>query len=191
MHFLLRKPARFVMFVLAVSAFMLARPAFAGTSAEGIKNFYQVDPEVYRGAQPTKEGLKYLASIGVRTVINLREADRRSKQEEQLVTAAGMKYVNIPMTGLAAPTEAEIGKILQILEAGDGSVFLHCKRGADRTGVAIASYRIEHDGWDNSRALQEAMARGMSLFQIPRQKYILGFRPRQSTPPVASVSEAH
>jgi hypothetical protein len=78
-----------------------------------------------------------------------------------------MKYIGVPMTGLAAPTEAEIGKLLGILEGGTGGVFLHCKRGADRTGVVIASYRIDHDGWDNTRALSEAMARGMSLFQVP------------------------
>jgi protein tyrosine phosphatase (PTP) superfamily phosphohydrolase (DUF442 family) len=156
----------------------LALPVFGNPAAQGIKNFYQVDPQVYRGAQPTKDGFRYLASIGVKTVISLREP---SKLEEKLVTAAGMRYVNIPMTGLAAPTEAEISKILTILESSGGGVFLHCKRGADRTGVAIASYRIDHDGWDNARALSEAMARGMSVFQVPRQKYILGFRPRSVT----------
>jgi len=170
----------------------LALPAFGDSLAQGIKNFYQVDPQVYRGAQPTSEGIKYLASIGVKTVISLRDSDKRSKAEEQLVTAAGMKYINIPMTGLAAPTEAEISKILAILEGG-GGVFLHCKRGADRTGVAIASYRIDHDGWDNARALSEAMARGMSPFQIPREKYILDFRPRifgtKTSNPVAADSQ--
>ena len=156
----------------------LAAPLFADSPAEGIKNFFQVDPNIYRGAQPTKDGFRYLASLGVKTVINLRESDKRSREEEKLVTAAGMKYIGVPMTGLAAPTEAEIGKLLGILEANTGGVFLHCKRGADRTGVVIASYRIDHDGWDNARALSEAMARGMSLFQVPRQKYILAFKPR-------------
>jgi tyrosine-protein phosphatase SIW14 len=158
----------------------LALPVFGNPAAQGIKNFYQVDPQVYRGAQPTKDGFRYLASIGVKTVISLRE---QSKLEEKLVTAAGMKYVNIPMTGLTAPTEAEITKILAVLESNGGGVFLHCKRGADRTGVAIASYRIDHDGWDNTRALSEAMARGMSVFQVPRQKYILTFHPRNSAAP--------
>jgi tyrosine-protein phosphatase SIW14 len=171
--FPLLKRSRFLLLALLA-------PLFADSPPQGIKNFYQVDPQVFRGAQPTKDGFKYLASIGVKTVIDLREADKRSKTEEKLVTSVGMKYVNVPMTGLTAPTETEIGRILAILEADSGAVFLHCKRGADRTGVAIASYRIDHDGWDNARALSEAMSRGMSLFQIPRQKYILGFRPRSA-----------
>src|SRR5260370_26751064 len=79
--------------------FALAIPAFAGFSAPGIKNFHQLNEHVYRGAQPADEGFQYLAKIGVKTVIDLREAER-SQAEERVVTAAGMKYVNVPMTGL-------------------------------------------------------------------------------------------
>jgi protein-tyrosine phosphatase len=171
---------RVLLFAMALPA--LALPALAGSSPEGIKNFYQVDQNVYRGAQPTEDGFKYLAKIGVKTVIDMRESDERSETEESVVTASGMKYVSVPMTGLTAPTEAQISTILGILEAnhaGDqGGVFVHCKRGADRTGVVIASYRIDHDGWDNAHALSEAKARGMSFFQFPRMSYISAFRPR-------------
>ena len=161
-----------------VLLFVLALPAFAEAPIQGIKNFYQVDQNVYRGAQPTEGGFKYLAKIGVKTVIDLREANKRSKAEETMVTAAGMKYVNIAMTGVAPPTDAEISKILGILEENSGAVFVHCKRGADRTGVVIASYRIDHDGWDNAHALSEAKARGMAFFQFPRMDFIRAFRPR-------------
>ena len=161
-----------------VLLFASALPAFAGSSSHGIKNFYQVDRNVYRGAQPDDAGFNYLAQIGVRTVIDLREADGRSKAEEAVVRAAGMKYVNVPMTGLTPPTRSEITTILRLLENDkSGPVFVHCKRGADRTGAVIASYRIDHDRWDNARALKEAMDRGMSFFQFPRQSYIRNFDP--------------
>src|SRR5579862_4823279 len=159
----------------------LALPAFGG-SVEGIHNFYKVDEHVYRGAQPTDEGFKYLAKIGVKTIIDLRGAGEGRRNEESVVTAAGMKYINIPMTGLTPPSEAEITKILGMLEDGaTGPIFVHCQRGADRTGAVIASYRIDHDGWDNARALKEAMDRGMSHFQFPRQNYIRAFKPRLIT----------
>jgi tyrosine-protein phosphatase SIW14 len=163
-----------------VLTFALAWPVFAGSSVPGIENFEQVDTHVYRGAQPTEDGLKYLAKVGVKTVIDLRRTDARSREEEKAVTSAGMKYVNVPMTGLTAPTEAEISKILSILESdASGAVFVHCKRGADRTGAVIASYRIDHDGWDNARALSEAKAHSMSSFQLPRQEYIRTFQARK------------
>src|SRR5260370_23033491 len=100
---------RFFLFALVV-------PAFAGSSVEGIHNFYKVDEHVYRGAQPTNEGFEYLAKIGVKTVMDLRGAGEGRRDEESVVTAAGMKYINVPMTGLTPPTEAEITKILAILE---------------------------------------------------------------------------
>src|ERR1700757_5268403 len=82
-------------------------PLLAG-SAPGIKNFDQVDTHVYRGGQPTSEGIQHLAKIGVKTIVDLREPGGRSKAEESAVSGAGMKYVNVPMTGLNPPTEAEI-----------------------------------------------------------------------------------
>lgn len=169
-------------------------PALAQTPTDGIKNFFQVDQHVYRGGQPTQEGFDFLSKLGVRTIVDLREADGRSKTEEQAVTARGMKYINVPMTGLTPPSEQEITKILAILEdQSTGAVFVHCKRGADRTGAVIAAYRIDHDGWDNGRALREAMDRGMSFFQLPRQSYIRHFQAvsarAASAVPVASAPQ--
>src|SRR5262245_16100584 len=178
---------------IRIVLFALALPAFAGSSAPGIKNFYQVDEHVYRGGQPTEEGFRYLASIGVKTIIDLREAGGRSAEEERLVKSRGMKYVNVPMTGLTPPTVKEISRILGLLkDPNSGAVFVHCRRGADRTGAVIASYRIDHDHWDNSRALKEAMARGMGFFQFPRQNYIRSFQPRtfeaKTVTPAAAVA---
>ena len=178
-----KKHMRFFLFAMVV-------PAFAGSAVPGIHNFYKVDEHVYRGGQPTDEGFRYLAKIGVKTVIDLRGESEGRGSEESVVTTAGMKYINIPMTGLTPPTEAEINKILGILEDGTtGPVFVHCQRGADRTGAVIASYRIEHDGWDNARALKEAMANGMSFFQFPRQSFIRNFQARTIEAKTAPASE--
>jgi len=158
--------------------FLFSLPALASSSVAGIDNFYQVDAHVYRGAQPTTEGLEYLAKIGVKTVLDLREDGQRSSQEAQLVSSLGMQYVNVLMIALTPPTETEITRILALLEdPTTGAVFVHCMRGADRTGAVIAAYRIDHDHWDNSRALKEAMSFGMSFFQVPRQNFIRKFQP--------------
>jgi tyrosine-protein phosphatase SIW14 len=159
-------------------AFLISSLPILAAPGNGIKNFDRVDEHVYRGGQPTEEGFQYLASIGVRTVIDLREADDRALAEERDVTKAGMTYVNVPMTGLTPPTGSEIRKILAILEdASAGPVFVHCQRGADRTGAVVAAYHIDHDKWDNARALQDAKAHDMSPFQHPRQNFIREFRP--------------
>ena len=161
---------------LPIAILVFGLPVFAG-SVPGIKNFDQVNAHVYRGAQPTDEGLRYLAKLGVKTIVDLRETGDRASAEERVVTGAGMKYVNVPMTGLTPPTDAEITGILAMLEDNrSGPVFVHCLRGADRTGAVIAAYHIAHDKWDNSRALNDAKAHSMSFFQFARQSFIKNFR---------------
>lgn len=175
-----------------IALLAIGLPIFAG-SAPGIKNFDRVDAHVYRGAQPTADGFQYLATLGVKTIIDLREAGSRSKAEERLVTGLGMKYVNVPMGGFTPPSEAQINKILALLEDGTtGPIFVHCWRGADRAGTVIAAYHIDHDGWDNARALQDAKVHHMSVFQLPRQDYIKNFHARvvdaKATRPAAAAS---
>ena len=165
-----------------------ALAAYAGPAVPGIGNFHQVDEQIYRGAQPSEEGFAYLAKIGVKTVVDLRDNNERTSVEQKEVTGLGMRFESIPMTGLTPPTNAEITKILALLESGPNEpVFVHCKRGADRTGAVIAAYRIDQDHWDNKRALKEAMTRRMSPFQVPRQKFIRDFQPRSIQPNVEGV----
>src|SRR5579862_5372541 len=85
-----------------------ALPAFAGSRVQGIHNFRQVDGHVYRGGQPTVEGFKYLAEIGVKTIVDLRESGAGSAAEAQAVKALGMNFVGVPMSGLTPPTQAQI-----------------------------------------------------------------------------------
>jgi protein tyrosine phosphatase (PTP) superfamily phosphohydrolase (DUF442 family) len=163
---------------LPLAVLALSVPLLAG-SAPGIKNFDQVDTHVYRGGQPTDKGFRYLAKLGVETIVDLREPGARSEAEQRVVTAAGMKYVNVPMTGLHPPTEMEISKLLTMLEdTRTGPVFVHCWRGADRTGAVIAAYHIDHDSWANDRALLDAKAHKMGVIQLPRQNYIRNFHAR-------------
>ena len=174
-----------------VIAFLVSLPAFAGSSVQGIKNFYEVDSHVYRGAQPSESGFEYLAKLGVKTVVDLREPGDRATQEEQTVTALGMKYINIPMSGLTPPSQAETSEILGLLEDNStGPVFIHCMRGADRTGAVIGAYRVDHDHWSNDRALSEAKADGMSFFQGPRENYIRNFQPRMIEAKASPMSDA-
>ena len=171
---------------LAIVAAVLASAGFAARSAapgmEGVRNFQKVDDHVYRGAQPTRQGFSNLSKLGIQTVIDLREPGDRSASERKWVTDAGMRYVSVPMYGMATPANESVLKVLGLLEdRGTGPVFVHCKRGADRTGGVIACYRVEHDHWKNDQALSEARSMGMSWFQTAIQSYVRKYRPRDLT----------
>jgi len=152
---------------------------FAAPTVEGVGNFQKVDEHVYRGAQPTPQGFSNLQKLGIKVVVDLREPGDRSAFENKIVTAAGMKYVSVPMYGMETPSNDSVRKVLALLEdTSSGPVFVHCKRGADRTGGVIACYRIEHDGWKNDKALVEARSMGMSWFQKAIQSYVRKYQPR-------------
>src|SRR5579871_2440139 len=130
-----------------VFAFGVAACA-APLEAPGVSNFHQVDNHFYRGAQPSDDGFRSLARLGVKTVVDLRLTDARSLHEQQVVTSLGMHYVAIPMHGLGRPTDEELKQTFALLQDSQAwPVFVHCRRGADRTGTIAACYRISHDGW--------------------------------------------
>ena len=156
--------------------FAVSCAASASPNNIGVENFHQVDQNIYRGAQPTAAGLKTLAHLGVKTIIDLRHGKEHADGEQQAAEKLGLRYINVPMSGLTAPTDQEIANILAVLNAADsGPVFVHCREGKDRTGVVIASWRIAHDHWTNDQALAEAKSYVMSPRQHPRQNFILNF----------------
>ena len=171
--------------ILALALSQPASPAHIETSGKvpsvlfvsSIPNFLQVDDHVLRGGQPTADAWPSLARLGVKSVIDLRREDEHSTAAEaQAVTSAGMKYFNVPMKGVVAPTNEQIGKVLSLLNSED-LVFIHCKRGADRTGAVIACYRIMHDRWQPKQALNEAKSLGMSWDQLGLKNYVMKFQP--------------
>jgi len=145
---------------------------------QGVPNFHQVGDHIYRGAQPTKAGINSLGKMGVKTVIDLRGGADHSRDEQKLVESAGMKYIHLPLDGFAAPSDDQIKTLLGLLDDSSGwPVFVHCRRGADRTGTVVACYRMVHDRWTNEKALQEAKMYGMSHLEVNMQRYIMRFTP--------------
>ena len=87
-----------------------------------------------------------------------------------------MHYVRLPWSGYKAPDDSQIATVLSLLDDNSAwPVFVHCRRGADRTGTAIACYRIAHDHWTNQQALAEAKTFGMSSMEVAMQHFILRF----------------
>jgi tyrosine-protein phosphatase SIW14 len=156
---------------------LLTVPAFAGADVSGVPNFHEVNPQLYRGAQPSAQGFQSLAKLGIRTVLDLRESGGRSVAERREVEADGMLYISVPFNGLSAPTAEQIAKVLGVInDSGAGPVFIHCRRGADRTGTVVACYRVCHDHWENQKALSEAKSFGMSRLEKSMRNYVLHYQ---------------
>lgn len=130
-------------------------------SVTGIPNFKQVTPTIYRGGQPTVEGLQQLYALGVRTVVNLRNEEILVNKEQQVARSLGMKFINIPLDVFNPPSQQAIQQFLKITDASQSSpVFVHCLHGQDRTGTMVALYRIRREGWKPADAYHEMLACG-------------------------------
>jgi tyrosine-protein phosphatase SIW14 len=148
-----------VMLVLSAAVWpLLGKAGQRATASRLIPKFAEVVPDLYRGGQPRKGGFEYLKRIGVKTVINL----RGENGEKKVVQGLGMKYVQIPMGVLEDVPDAKIQEFFSVLrERENYPVFVHCRRGADRTGFMVGLYRIAFEGWTAGQSYQEARDFGM------------------------------
>jgi hypothetical protein len=98
---------------------------------------------VYRCAQPSPEALKRLVEEHrIRTVVNLRgscegfawyEAECRATQQLDLVQE------DVCMSAGRLPSPQAVRRFIEVLDRSAYPLLLHCRRGADRTGLASAT----------------------------------------------------
>ena len=127
----------------------------------GVPNFHKVSENLYRGAQPTAAGMRELEKLEIKTVISLRSfhSDRGE------IEGAGLAYEHIYMKTWH-PEDKEIIRFLQIVtDPNRLPVFVHCQRGADRTGTMCAIYRIAVNGWDKGEAIEEMTKGGFGFYE--------------------------
>lgn len=107
------------------------------------RNFHVVVPgRVYRSAQLSPEDLTAVVQAhGIRTVVNLRgcAAPWPWYLDEARVTAAlDINQEDICLSPCRLPPVSELRRLVEVLDRTEYPVLLHCRRGADRTGLASA-----------------------------------------------------
>jgi uncharacterized protein (TIGR01244 family) len=158
-----------------------------------IENFGQINPGYYRGSQPEGRDYADLAALGIKTIIDL-QGDGSNQNEEQLVKAAGMNFVRIPMTTRVAPTSEQIATFRKLVNDSEQQpVYVHCAGGRHRTGVMTAVYRMEHDGWNADQAFREMKKYdfGMDFLHPEFKKFVFAYTaPKDQAAPVLATTIA-
>ena len=129
---------------------------------EGVPNLYRVSDVLYRGDQPSPQGMQNLKQLGLKTIINLRSF--HSDRDE--IGETGLAYEHIFMKAWH-PEEDDVVRFLKIAtDPKRAPVLVHCQHGADRTGALIAVYRIAVQGWSKAEAIREMTEGGFGFHQI-------------------------
>jgi protein tyrosine/serine phosphatase len=170
--------SRLIIFLVLLPVIVAARPLAEDPGEGDIPRFAILAEGLYRGGQPTQKGFQFLKQKGVKTVINLRAEDN---SEEALVEKLGMKYIRIPVDEVrpfSKVSEGAIAKYFELINNRENyPIFFHCRRGADRTGLFAAFYRIALQGWDAKDAYNEARDVGMRWFYNGLKSQIYDFHP--------------
>jgi tyrosine-protein phosphatase SIW14 len=144
---------------LPVEAATEAQAPSAPAAAPAIKNFHRVSDALYRCAQPEDADFASIEKLGVRTVVNLRH-----EHGDHLPTNSHLREIRIPMTA-EEPTLAHVEAFLKVMaDTNNLPVLVHCRRGADRTGLMVASYRIVLEDWDKEKAIREMRNGGFGFY---------------------------
>jgi len=128
----------------------------------GLPNLHRLTKDLYRGAQPTAEGMRRLEEMGVKTVLNLRSF--HSDRDELAGTALAYEHIHVSALRI---NDREVVRFLKIVADADRApVFVQCQHGADRTGLMCAVYRVAVCGWTKQEAIREMLDGGFGFHKI-------------------------
>jgi tyrosine-protein phosphatase SIW14 len=187
--------------VLALFLFVTATPiVFYRYVYTQNKRLREVAPgKVYRSGQMSVDGFTTAIRLyGLRTIINFQDEypdpdlpltpwSWTTIKESELCRQLGVRYLWMPPDLIArrcipAERPRTLDRFLKLMDdPATYPVLLHCRAGLHRTGVMVAAYRMEYEGWSQGQALEELRDNGFTLWQSTSAndyitQYILTFR---------------
>jgi protein tyrosine/serine phosphatase len=119
--------------------------------------------EAYRSAQLDEDELKhYLSKYKIRAVINLRgKQDDESWyiEEKQVCSDLDVEHYDLRLPADKEPASTEIEALMRLFDTAPRPVLIHCKAGADRSGLAAAIWKMEIDGQPKAVAKRQLSIR--------------------------------
>ena len=126
--------------------------------------------QAYRSNQPDPARIAALQKLyGIKTIINLRGAEPGSKWYDEEIAAAetlGINHVNFGMSSRRALDLAQTRELIALMQNAEKPVLIHCKSGADRTGLAAALY-VAAIAKDSERKAERQLSIAYGHFGFP------------------------
>ena len=121
-----------------------------------IYGFAEFDPGLYRGSHPDSQAdFEILKRAKIKTILSLQWTDPSTLPEKEQATLNQITYINIPFS-YVLPSREHMVEILGHLQNDSlKPLYLHCRQGRDRTGLAVAMYRIHVQNGNADTAYDE------------------------------------
>jgi uncharacterized protein (TIGR01244 family) len=152
--------------IVAVSLLGVAMQAqqVSKPNVEGVTNFARLETTIACAGATKASAVPELKKMGFASIINLREASEAGADvdaEAAAAKAAGINYTHIPFN-VSAPAPDTVDRFLAAVTKPENTpAFIHCA-GGGRAATMWAIKRMQVDGWDQQKALDEAVALGMN-----------------------------
>lgn len=124
-------------------------------------NYKQIGDGIFIGPQPSEQDLESAKEQGIRTVIDFRMPSETATLNANLVSSAGLDYVNVPVNKTAL-SEQQIGELDEAMKRNEGPYLLHCATGT-RAAMLLALSLAKKNGWTAARTFGEAESMGFNL----------------------------
>ena len=140
-------------------------PKAVAIEAAGLPNLYKVSDIVYRSAQPEEGGMTSAKNLGIKTVLSLRETELDTDLDRKENT--GLNLIHIPIVTNDVKYQ-NILDAMRVIRDAPKPILIHCRHGADRTGLIVAMYRMVYENWAKPCARAELVHGGFGYHSIWR-----------------------
>lgn len=128
----------------------------------------KVTDRIYRG--PRLQDPTILLNYGIQAILNLEDNGEKEYVDKEKMWAweNRLRFYHHPMSEIWRPTRWQLIRAVDIMQPPYvAPIYVHCKHGQDRTGYAIAAYRIRIERWTFERAYKEAKDMGHAWWFAP------------------------
>lgn len=139
--------------LLAVAILVLAFGVWVANVIFVQHNFHVVSPGmVYRSAQVSADDLtRMIQGHGIKSILNLRGGAQGGVKEwyyaeTNAALKLGVQYYDYQLSASHELTDAEMEKLVNMVRNAPKPLLIHCKSGADRTGLVGALYLYSVEG---------------------------------------------